>query len=72
MLLGSLIQDALIGSLLRLIQRMSSTVKKDSKEDKGLKKALCPALAIPDDPTVRVGAISMSWGRIDSSLSKRS
>lgn len=48
-------QDALIGSLLRLIQRMSSSVKKeDTKEDKGLKKALCPALAIPDDPAVRV------------------
>lgn len=50
------LKDALIGSLLRLIQRMSSARKEDKLkvEDKGLKKALCPALAIPDDPSVRV------------------
>ena len=52
-----LLQDALIGSLLRLIQRMSSAHKAaEKKEDKGLKKALCPALAIPDDPSVRVSS----------------
>ena len=53
-----MLQDALIGSLLRLIQRMSSAHKAaEKKEDKGLKKALCPALAIPDDPSVRVSSV---------------
>lgn len=35
----------------------ASRLKKEKEapdDDKGLKKALCPALAIPDDPSVRV------------------
>ena len=56
-------QDALVGSLLRLIQRMTQSksakiAADDRKEDKGLTKALCPALAIPDDPSVRVCRIT--------------
>lgn len=54
-------QDALIGSLLRLIQRMTTSSKStELKEDRGLKKALCPALAIPDDPSVRVSQLLWS------------
>lgn len=60
-----------MANLLRLIQKMKPKRKKkkkkqmdsfeaeDVKDDRELKKKLFPALAMPDDPSIRVGGNGM-------------